>query len=82
MAGWMQRWCSVLQQSYIIESEFGKLRFIQPWNFDIGDVVRIRMIYEKQNKYVEFYKNNAKVFRGKLEKANVYCACVAMGAEN
>lgn len=40
------------------------------------------MIYEKENKYVEFSKNNAKVFRGKVEKANVYCACVAMGAEN
>jgi hypothetical protein len=53
---------------------------LKPWNFDIGDIVKIRIIFEKNNRYVEFEKNKNKIFRGKLEKANVYCACVAMGA--
>ena len=38
-------------------------------------------MYEKESRYVEFQKNGSKSYRGKLEKASVYCACVAMGAE-
>lgn len=33
-------------------------------------------------RFVEFEKNGHQVFRGKLDRANVYCACVGMGAEN
>ncbi len=44
--------------------------------------MKVRLVYENEQRFVEFQKNNQKVFRGKLDKANVYCACVAMGAEN
>lgn len=48
----------------------------------MGDVVKIRIVYERDNRYVEFSKNKSKIFRGRLDKASIYCACVGMGAEN
>jgi len=82
LAGRRARRGPALQQSDDRQHNSCKIYSTQPWNFEAGDVVKVRLIYEKENRYVEYEKNGQKAFRGKLERAHVYCACVAMGAEH
>lgn len=52
LAGWLSRRRSILQQSPFRQPKLSKHSMIETWNFDVGDVVRIRIIYEKDNRFV------------------------------